>query len=120
MRSEFLIPYPPSVNSLYANWRGGGRKKTGRYQAWLRAAGWAVRTQPDRNNHHSGPVTFTLQVRRPDARKRDASNLLKAPEDLMVALCILRDDSQIVRSSAEWVEEGPEGARIVIDDINQT
>lgn len=116
-----LIPYPPSVNNLFANRLGGaGRMKKPEYRRWIAEAGWSIVTQKDGHNRHAGKVRFTLLVRRPDDNvRRDVSNLLKAAEDLVVRQGILADDSQIVSSTAEWVYSGPVGARIVIEDAGE-
>jgi hypothetical protein len=40
-----LIPYPPSVNHLFATKKGGGRVKTAAYKAWITEAGWMIKIQ---------------------------------------------------------------------------
>lgn len=116
MRSEFILPMPPSVNGLYAD-RPGGRRKTKKYKAWIEEAGWMIQTQADRHHRHTGKVTLLLQVRRPDNRRRDLANLEKATSDLLVRHGILADDSLIERSHLEWVYEGFIGAKVVIEDL---
>ncbi len=118
MRTELLIPYPPSVNQLFANKKGGGRVKTAAYKAWITEAGWTILTQPDRNHRHTGKVAFTLLIRKPDDnRRRDKNNLIKAVEDLLVRQSILADDSLIEATEVRWVYEGIEGAKVVLTDI---
>ena len=119
MRTELILPYPPSVNGLFAtNRTTGGRFKSKPYKKWITAAGWAIRTQPDRSHEHRGSVRMTLLIRKPDDnRKRDKNNLIKAVEDLLVLHRILADDSLIEESEIRWVHEGFDGAKVVIEDL---
>jgi crossover junction endodeoxyribonuclease RusA len=104
------------VNGLYAN-RKRGRQKTEKYRAWIEAAGWMIRAAPDRHNRHTGPVKLTILVRKPDGRRRDVSNLVKAIEDLLVLHQIMFDDSQVQRVNVEWSQEVAHGAKVVIEDL---
>ena len=119
MRTELLLPYPPSVNGLFATNRNtGGRFKSKPYKKWINAAGWAIRSQPDRSHQHTSPVRMTLLVRKPhDNRTRDLQNLVKAVEDLLVLHRILSDDSIIGEAHVRWVYEGFEGAKVMIEDL---
>lgn len=119
MRTELLLPYPPSVNELFANNRAtGGRFKTRKYKAWIHEAGWMIQTQKHHHHHHKCKVRFTLLVRKPDDnRKRDAGNLCKAVEDLLVRHQIIVDDSLIEDSQVRWVYEDITGAKVIIEDI---
>lgn len=67
----------------------------------------------------TGPVflTFDFQSGR-DKRKRDITNLLKAPEDLLVKFGVIEaDDNTIVQGiSAGW-SESVKGVRITIHPI---
>jgi crossover junction endodeoxyribonuclease RusA len=106
------------VNNLFAtNRRTGGRFKSKRYKAWINAAGWALRSQSDRGNRHTGPVKLTLIFRKPnDNRRRDISNLVKALEDLVVLHQILADDSLVKHLETSWATCGFEGAKVIIED----
>jgi len=119
VRTELFLPYPPSVNGLFATNRKTGRRfKSPPYTKWITAAGWAIRTQPDRNHEHRGPVRMTLLVRNPaDNRTRDLQNLVKAVEDLLVRHRILADDSLIQEANLRWVYDGFEGAKVTIEDL---
>src|SRR4051794_39072923 len=117
MRTELFLPSPPSANSLFANKASGGRVKSKAYKAWIKEAGWMIQSQPHRHHRHTGKVNILLQVRKPDNRRRDISNAIKAVEDLLVRHQILLDDSLVERSSVEWVYQGLEGAKVVIEDL---
>ena len=120
MRTELLLPYPPSVNNLFATNRVTGRRfKSAEYAKWIHEAGWMVLTQTHHHHRHKGKVKFTLLVRKPaDNRKRDIANLEKAVADLLVLHRILADDSQIEESQVKWVYEGITGAKVIIEDID--
>lgn len=83
------LPFPPSVNSLY----GGGSKqrrfKSKQYKEWLKACPALVLAE-------GGAIEYPVKVRYtfyfPDKRRRDLSNYHKAPEDYIVAQCVLVDD----------------------------
>ena len=97
---ELILPYPPTVNSLYA-----GKKRrypSPRYKRWRAQAGWELRQQ--RPQPATGRVAIDIELTPPDARRRDASNYVKAIEDLIVDNGILADDDSrhIASVTARW------------------
>lgn len=108
------LPFPPSVNNLFLNGRSG-RFRSQKYDSWIQEAGTEIMRQ--RPSKCVGPVSlmFEFQEGR-DKRKRDITNLLKAPEDLLVKHGIIEaDDGSVVRKvSAAWSAE-VEGVRITIE-----
>jgi len=96
-----VLAMPPSVNGLYANVARVGRVKTKRYKAWIAEAGWQLVTQP----RHSFPGNVLLEFRFGPRGPGDASNYIKAPEDLLVAHRIITDDSLVDKVSAEWAPD---------------
>jgi Holliday junction resolvase RusA-like endonuclease len=107
------LPFPPSTNNLFIN-TTRGRIRSSKYDQWATEAGWELMRQ--RPAKAIGPVSliFEFQSGR-DKRKRDITNLLKAPEDLLVKYGIIEaDDNTIVQSiSANWNAEVT-GVRIAI------
>lgn len=106
----YTLPYPPSVNGLFFN-ASKGRVKTNAYKAWRNAAGQMILAQGRKRVH--GRVSLAIAVTRPDRRKRDISNLIKAIEDLLVEMAVIDDDSLVQRLSIKWVDSGPECAVII-------
>ncbi len=103
----FEIPFPPSTNNLFVNGRNGrGRFTSPAYKAWQAEAGLVVKAQA-KGKRIAGTYAMEVRLVRPDARKRDASNYLKAVEDLFVWLGVVDDDSECQFVSAEWVKKGP-------------
>ena len=101
---HLTLPYPPTTNNLFMN-VGKGRIRTKKYDAWIAEATRHVRQQAPQPI--TGLYSLTLKVWRPDRRRRDASNLIKAVEDLLVSLGVTPDDCDAGRVSAEWVSAEP-------------
>lgn len=99
-----ILPYPPSVNMIFRNVPGKGRVKTRRYQTWARVGQTEIMIQRAKwpVKHIAGPVHVAITVQRPDRRKRDLDNLLKAPLDLLVDMKVIDDDSKIESLSVRW------------------
>lgn len=101
---RYELPYPPSVNGLFFN-ASKGRVKTDAYRAWRKAGGEAITVQGRKHVH--GAVSLSVALVRPDKRRRDLSNTLKAIEDLLVEMQVIEDDSLVARLSVQWVQSGP-------------
>jgi Holliday junction resolvase RusA-like endonuclease len=110
------LPMCPSTNGLFAG-NGKRRYKTKEYAAWIEEAGYALNRQ--RPEPIRGKVRLLIEIAEPkDAKARDCSNLIKAPEDLLVRHGIIEgDDQRYVRSvTAEWSRH-VEGIRISITPV---
>lgn len=83
------LPFPPSVNNLFAN-GAKGRFPTPRYKAWREEA--ALRLHAQRPRPIKGRYVVTMRFERPDRRARDADNLSKAPMDLLVSTGVIEAD----------------------------
>ena len=88
--ASFTLPFPPSVNGLYANMHNVGRVKTEPYKEWLNEAGWTLKAQ--RIPSFSGPVHITYTFGKKKGRY-DLSNFLKPIDDLLVAHAVIADDN---------------------------
>lgn len=109
------LPFPPSTNNLFLNGRKG-RFRSQKYDTWLQEAGWELKRQ--RPSKVAGPVSVKYEFGKPDNRRRDLSNLIKAPEDLLVSYGVIEsDDSATVQLLfAEWSEE-VQGVRITVESV---
>lgn len=125
MPTVLTIPRPPSVNSLWTNVRGRGRVRTRRYQTWLNAAGWEIKSQkPERV---TGPYYIAIAIGRernkdgsPSARRIDIGNFEKAISDLLVELGVIEDDSLAESITIYWSAAEETGrARIMIHGERQ-
>src|SRR3990167_7663956 len=72
---ELHLPMPPSANRL---WRRSGARmhKSSQYTEWLRVAGLMVMAQ--RIKGITGPYKLSIQLLRPDKRRRDLDNRIKS------------------------------------------
>ena len=97
------LPMPPSTNSLYRNVPGRGRAKTERYRTWLRAAGNELLAQRVGIQPIQGAFTLTILLPRSKRRAAmDASNYIKATEDLLVRHSLIDDDSYAESVTIAW------------------
>jgi Holliday junction resolvase RusA-like endonuclease len=100
---ELTLPLPTSANDLWTPTRKGLRKSDA-YRAWLKEAGWLAMAQ--RQRKVSGPYKISISAVRPDNRRRDLGNLLKATEDLLVGIGLIDDDSKSEMIVMRWVTAG--------------
>lgn len=108
------LPFPPSTNNMFIN-GSRGRFRSQKYDSWIQEAGTEImRQQPPKC---FGPVNLTFEFQEGrDKRKRDITNLIKAPEDLLVKHGIIdADDGSVVRKvTANWSLE-VQGVRITVE-----
>jgi Holliday junction resolvase RusA-like endonuclease len=87
------------------------------YIAWLRQADgeWMIQKPRGPFKTIEGAFTVQLKLSRPDRRKRDDHNFLKATMDWAQHAGIIRDDGNSLKSTTGWVEdcEAPMGARLI-------
>jgi crossover junction endodeoxyribonuclease RusA len=92
---------PPPLSACFKNVSGAGRAATPRYKRWQSDVHYHVRAY---HPHHigkpdlvsfPGKVVVTYAIVRPDNRRRDLDNLLKALNDALVKMHIIEDDSKI-------------------------
>ena len=118
--AHLILPYPPSVNGLYAG--KARRYLSPRYKAWIAEAEYAWwRQSPSLSlpTKFTGPVKLTIAAARPDKRKRDISNIIKAPEDFLVRCGVLLDDSQVEDVRAYWSTDVECGIRVEIESMKE-
>lgn len=111
-----ILPFPPSTNNLFVN-SSRGRFASQKYESWKMEAGNEILRQ--RPAKISGPVVLTFEFQEGrDNRKRDISNLIKAPEDLLVKHGIIEaDDGSIVREiKLKWSLD-VEGMKVTVASI---
>lgn len=106
------LPLPPTVNSMFANRRGGGRQRTKKYNDWRQEAYLAAVAQPDTSlNMFSGPVMVDITCRRP-RKNCDIDNRIKPVLDLLQAAGVIEDDKHVMEVRARWGDV--EGAEVSI------
>lgn len=91
------LPWPPSVNTYWRTFRGRMIiSKAGREYRQ------AVSSLIQGSWRYTKSVKVTITAYRPDNRKRDLDNLLKATLDSLTYAGIWEDDSQIVDLRIVW------------------
>lgn len=110
MSTVIDLPLTISVNAL---WRIAGKRliKSEEYKAWLTECGWEIRRQ--RAKPIKGRYRLHLEALKSDNRRRDVGNLIKATEDLLVAMQIVEDDSLCDQVLCKWVASGPQ-LRVIV------
>lgn len=104
------LPWPPSVNSYWRTFQGRMLiSKDGR--AYRKAVQDAV-TLNLANKHWEGQLKVEVEAFRPDNRKRDLDNLLKAILDGLAHGGVYLDDSQIVDLRIFWAVD--KGGKVVV------
>lgn len=106
------LPFPPSVNSLYTNQRGGKKRvKSTKYNQWCKFAKECLKKQ--NTTRFTGKTIVMIGLPKPDNRVRDAQNYMKAITDLLVDFGILQDDALIQFDSAYWLDQ--QGFEVIVD-----
>lgn len=106
MAVAFTLPFPPSVNGLFAG--KARRYASPGYKAWKALARTFVPAVLI-----AGPYTLDLLFDRPDRRSRDLGNLEKAVSDLLVERGLVTDDSCCERITLAWSDAAPRRDAVV-------
>lgn len=109
------LPFPPSVNTYWRNFNGRMLiSKKGR--EYRKAVADQVLIQKGAK-HYSNKIKITIEAYRPDERKRDLDNLLKAPLDALTHAGVYCDDNLIVYLIIYWAEDKGGKLKVKIEEI---
>lgn len=109
-----VLPFPPTTNNLFAGKEKRHRSRA--YKDWHVEAYAAYLRQP-RPRPITGPVRLDIALGKPDRRRRDVSNYVKALEDFIVKDArVLEDDSQVEDLHVYWCTETV-GARVYVEPL---
>lgn len=112
---ELTLPWPPTVNTYWRMFQNrmiisaAGRK-------YRQAVAEQVLIQRAAK-HLTGKVKVTIEAWRPDSRKRDLDNLLKAVLDGLKHAGVYEDDSLIVDLRIYWAADIAGMLKIKIEDV---
>lgn len=118
---KFWLPWPPSTNGLFVNAGRGGRNLSKRYREWREEAAAALLQQPQTRTPISTPISIHIALTAPTRAHRDASNYVKAVEDLIVQHGIIEDDDErfVRKVIVEW-QDPPAGEPGAIVELKET
>ncbi len=88
------LPWPPSVNKMYANVRGR-KVKTKEARAYQKEVATICRCSGV-SRDFEGAIKVTIEAYPPDRRRRDIDNILKSLLDSIQSGGVYNDDSQII------------------------
>ena len=100
---KFTLPWPPSVNTYWRTFRG--RMIISSAGRLYRHAVESEVLSQGAGKHLTGQLIVEIQAFRPDRRKRDLDNLLKAVLDGCTHAGVWEDDSQICDLRIYWADE---------------
>lgn len=115
---EITLPFPPSVNTYWRKWNN--RMVISEKGRAYREAVGDLMTMQGKVFHTEKPLRVVIEAYRPDKRKRDLDNLLKATFDSLAHAGVYVDDSQIVDLRIYWAKEIGGMLKIYLEEINGT
>jgi crossover junction endodeoxyribonuclease RusA len=99
---ELTLPWPPSVNRYWRTFQGR-MIISAEGRAYRKAVADQVLIQRGAK-HYDGKMKVEIEAWRPDNRRRDLDNLLKAALDGCTHAGVWEDDSNIVDLHIYWAE----------------
>jgi crossover junction endodeoxyribonuclease RusA len=115
MPLEVTLPWPPSVN-MYWRTVSGRIIISSDGRAYRKAVADQILIQRAQK-HFDGPLRLTVGAHRPDNRRRDLDNLLKATLDSLAHAGVYEDDSQIKDLRIYWAPSIGGMLKITIEEL---
>jgi crossover junction endodeoxyribonuclease RusA len=112
---EMTLPWPPSVNTYWRNF-DGRMIISARGRDYRETVGDQMTLQK-MVKHFKGQLKVEIEAFRPDKRRRDLDNLLKATLDGLAHAGVYEDDSQIVDLRIYWAKDIGGMLKIKIEEI---
>ena len=112
---ELTLPWPPSVNTYWRNF-DGRMIISARGREYRETVGDQMTLQK-MVKHFKGQLKVEIEAFRPDKRRRDLDNLLKATLDGLAHAGVYEDDSQIVDLHIYWAKDIGGMLKIKIEEL---
>jgi crossover junction endodeoxyribonuclease RusA len=112
---EITLPFPPSVNTYWRNF-DGRMIISARGREYRETVGDQIVLQ-NQIKHFKGLLRVVIEAWRPDKRRRDLDNLLKATLDGLAHAGVYEDDSQIMDLRIYWAPDIGGMLKIKIEEI---
>jgi crossover junction endodeoxyribonuclease RusA len=115
---EITLPFPPTVNTYWRKWNN--RMVISEKGREYREVVGDLMTIQGKIFHSTKLLRVDIKAYRPDKRRRDLDNLLKATLDALAHAGVYEDDSQIVDLRIYWSNEIAGMLKIRIEEIDGT
>ena len=112
---ELTLPWPPTVNTYWRNYQGR-TIISAKGREYRKAVADQVLVQRAAK-HIDDAVRVEIKAYRPDRRRRDLDNLLKALLDSMTYAGVMEDDALIEDLRVYWADEVGGMVKITIEGI---
>jgi crossover junction endodeoxyribonuclease RusA len=112
---ELTLPFPPSVNTYWRSFQG--RMLISKKGRDYRKAVADIVLLNKAAKFYQGKIKMTIEAWRPDERKRDLDNLLKAPLDALTHAGVYLDDHLIVHLTIYWADDKGGKLNVKIEEI---
>ena len=112
---EITLPWPPSVNTYWRN-VNGRTVISAKGREYRETVGDQMILQKQ-VKHFTGRLRVEIEAFRPDKRRRDLDNLLKATLDGLAHAGVYEDDSQIVDLRIYWAKDIGGMLKIKIEEL---
>lgn len=109
------LPWPPSVNTYWRNF-DGRMIISAKGREYRESVGDQILLQRAAK-FFQGKLRVVIEAARPDRRRRDLDNLLKATLDGLAHAGVYEDDSQIVDLRIFWAEEIGGMLKVEIEEL---
>lgn len=112
---ELTLPWPPSVNTYWRTFNGR-MIISAKGREYRETVGDQIILQR-MVKHYSGLLRMEIEAFRPDKRRRDLDNLLKATLDGLAHADVYDDDSQIVDLRIYWAPNIGGMLKVKIEEV---
>jgi crossover junction endodeoxyribonuclease RusA len=112
---EITLPWPPSVNTYWRNF-DGRMIISAKGREYRETVGDQMILQKQ-IKHFTGRLRVEIEAFRPDKRRRDLDNLLKATLDGLAHAGVYEDDSQIIDLRIYWAKDIGGMLKIKIEEL---
>lgn len=113
---EFTLPFPPTVNTYWRKWNN--RMVISQKGREYREAVAEQIILQKKVCHYKKSLRVVIEAYRPDNRRRDLDNLLKATLDALTHSAVYEDDSQIVDLRIYWATTIGGMLKVKIEELN--
>ena len=112
---EFTLPWPPTVNTYWRNFNGRVLISA-KGREYRKAVADQVLIQRAAK-HIDHAVKVEIKAYRPDRRRRDLDNILKALLDSMTHAGVMQDDALIEDLRVYWADEVGGMVKVTIEGV---